>query len=527
MIPVDTVSPAALLFKGNDRCSLFAFSRAMARVLEEIPQEMDVESTETDAMLGSTPVSQRCSRSSVGFAFLGLSMLAMVLALALPQKENRLRKSHESVIGLNDDDIWASVLSDHAMEQLHQQQAKLDDAKDKASSSAEEAFNNGASAAQKSANEMVSNLNNLLTKPKEEVKKAVNTASQAQNRYIDFDAVKKHKATRAQNPMDAVQSAADDLKKVLNLGMPQAPAPAAAAPAAPAISAPKIQLPPVATMAPAVAPAANNLMQSIGNMGTQVTSKADKMKKMADDFMQEASKAGLNPQQKAQLQSIANMLKKDAGKVGGTASAAAGSLAASAASVAAPAAPAAPAVQTVTDNPKDSPLAPQESDKSGDPCVDDEEDFGGLCYKKCSILSGGSHPCRSSAWSCCAVPDGPQCQTKSSFGNCWIHMGFCGGYSVAGDAEAASGNSCPTGEGGCLTNEEMFGNQCYKKCSLLSPQFPFRVGPSSCCSKTGGFDCFWPSNLHTDPGFNVGGGEGDENSGTPNTAHTPMLQLSQ
>ena len=31
--------------------------------------------------------------------------------------------------------------------------------------------------------------------------------------------------------------------------------------------------------------------------------------------------------------------------------------------------------------------------------------------------------------------------------------GFCGGYSVAGDAEAASGNSCPTGEGGCLTNE--------------------------------------------------------------------------
>ena len=32
-----------------------------------------------------------------------------------------------------------------------------------------------------------------------------------------------------------------------------------------------------------------------------------------------------------------------------------------------------------------------------------QEDFGGLCYKKCSILSGGSHPCRSSAWSCCVA----------------------------------------------------------------------------------------------------------------------------
>lgn len=508
----------------------------MARVLEEIPQEMD-ECTETDAMLGSTHVAQRCSRSSVGFAFLGLSLLAMVLALALPQKENRLRKSQESVIGLNDDDIWASVLSDHAMEQLHQQQAKLDDAKDKASSSAQEAFNNGASAVQKSANDVVSNLNNLLTKPKEEVQKAVKSASEAQHRF-DFDAVKKQ-ATGAQTPMDAVQSAADEMKDVLNLGMPQAPAPAApapvapVAPVAPAISVPALKLPPapkiqLPAVPQTVAPAANNLMQSIGNMGNEVTSKADKMKKMADDFMQEASKAGLNSQQKAQLQSIANMLKKDAGKVGGTASAAAGSLATSVASVAAPVAPpVAPAVQTVTDNPKDSPLAPQESDKSGDPCVDDEEDFGGLCYKKCSILSGGSHPCRSSAWSCCAVPDGPACQAKASFGNCWIHMGFCGGYSVAGDAEAASGNSCPTGEGGCLTNEEMFGDQCYKKCSLLSPQYPYRVGPSSCCSKTGGFDCFWPSNLHTDPAFNAGGGEGDKNSGTPNTAHSPMLQLSQ
>lgn len=488
------------------------------------------ESTETDAMLGSTQVAQRCSRSSVGFAFLGLSMLAMVLALALP-KENHLRKSHESVIGLNDDDIWASVLSDHAMEQLHQQQAKLDDAKDKASSSAQQV--------QKSANDVVSNLNHLLTKPKEEVKKAVKTAPQVQehidlnpHHYINFDDVKKQTqtlATMEKNPMDAVQSAADEMKDVLNLGMPKAPAPAAPAPVAPAISvpavqlppAPKIQLPPMPTMAPP---------HSIENMGSEASSKANKMKEMADSFMQEASKAGLTPQQKAQLQSLANMLKKDAGKVGGTASAAAAPLAtglASVASAAPVAPPAVPAVQTVTDNPKDSPLAPQESDKSGDPCVDDEEDFGGLCYKKCSILSGGSHPCRSSAWSCCAVPDGPACQAKASFGNCWLHIGFCGGYSVAGDAEAAGGNSCPTGEGGCLTNEEMFGTQCYKKCSLLSPQFPYRVGPSSCCSKTGGFDCFWPSNLHTDSQFNVGGGEGDKNSGTPSTAHSPMLQLSQ
>ena len=32
---------------------------------------------------------------------------------------------------------------------------------------------------------------------------------------------------------------------------------------------------------------------------------------------------------------------------------------------------------------------------------------------------------------------------------------------------------------------------------------------------------FWPSNLHTKPEFNVGGGSGDSNSGTSATAHVP------
>jgi len=511
----------------------------MARDLEEIPQEMDVESSETDAMLSGAPEQRRCSRSSVGMAFLGLAMLAMLLALALP-KEHHLRKTHDKVIGLNDDSIWASVLSKDAMKQYQQQKEKsgeaVSNAKAQVEATAQKATNDLTDAWKKSSQQ----INNVVNSHKQEADKAVNDMKDGAQSLIDQ--LQAQVEDHSKKPMEAVQQAADQVKSVLNLGLPPKPAPATPAPkpAAPtppvspvspvppiaAPKVPKIQMPSMPKPV-ALTNAANDFAQSMGSMAndvkSQVMSKSDKLNQMAENFLTEASKPG-NEAQKAQFESIAGMLKKDAAKASGEVSSAAG---AAVAAVAPPVAAPAAETKTVTDNPAASPLAPKVTDKSGDPCVDDEEEFGGLCYKKCALLSGGSHPCRSSAWSCCAVAAGPNCQAKASFGNCWIHMGFCGGYSVAGDQEAAEGGSCPTGEGGCLTNEELVGDVCYKKCSLLSPQFPHRVGPSSCCSHTGIFDCFWPMNLHTSPSFNVGGGEGDGNSGTPNTAHSPMLQLSQ
>ena len=45
-------------------------------------------------------------------------------------------------------------------------------------------------------------------------------------------------------------------------------------------------------------------------------------------------------------------------------------------------------------------LAPQENLHDSNPCADDEEIFEGLCYAKCSILSGGMRPVRCAAHIC-------------------------------------------------------------------------------------------------------------------------------
>eukprot|EP00930_Biecheleria_cincta_P072700 TRINITY_DN60055_c0_g1_i1.p1 TRINITY_DN60055_c0_g1~~TRINITY_DN60055_c0_g1_i1.p1 ORF type:complete len:144 (+),score=38.69 TRINITY_DN60055_c0_g1_i1:66-497(+) len=44
---------------------------------------------------------------------------------------------------------------------------------------------------------------------------------------------------------------------------------------------------------------------------------------------------------------------------------------------------------------------PTENLKDGNKCQDDEEEFMNLCYKKCSILTQGTHRYRTSAFTCC------------------------------------------------------------------------------------------------------------------------------
>ena len=43
--------------------------------------------------------------------------------------------------------------------------------------------------------------------------------------------------------------------------------------------------------------------------------------------------------------------------------------------------------------------------------------------------------------------------------------------------------------------------------------FEFWIHPSKSIKIPGNYQGFWPMNLHTSPSFNVGGGEGDHNSG--------------
>jgi len=225
---------------------------------------------------------------------------------------------------------------------------------------------------------------------------------------------------------------------------------------------------------------------------------------IAEEFMDEAGKLNPDSEEHKSLASIGKMLSKVGDMVTTTSSAP---------PTPAPAGPlraSAPAVS--------SPLAPHEALKDGNKCPSDEEESEGTCFKKCYDLTGGYYPIRTSAFSCCAAE-------PCSFFNSKIHVGFCSGFDVSGDAE---GDGCPSFEGACLVDEEMFGGLCYKKCSLFpdGPIYSTRVAPNVCCSKHG-FMCLLPKYFKFSMDFAVGGGKGDGNAQTPAEPHLPMKQLTE
>jgi len=174
-------------------------------------------------------------------------------------------------------------------------------------------------------------------------------------------------------------------------------------------------------------------------------------------------------------------------------------------------------IGATTQNPADSLYAPKMRVGDGNPCPDDEEHSGGLCLKKCSDLTGGTHPIRTSAFSCCR-------SKPCGFSNTLTHMGMCFGYDVSADSQASR---CPHSPGACLTNEEEFSGMCYKKCSELTDgEYNNRVAAATCCKKTG-WECFLFTNIKTDASFTVGGGAGDHNSGTPREGHPAMTSLTR
>mmetsp|Transcript_165147 Transcript_165147/g.530032 ORF Transcript_165147/g.530032 Transcript_165147/m.530032 type:complete len:311 (-) Transcript_165147:45-977(-) len=163
------------------------------------------------------------------------------------------------------------------------------------------------------------------------------------------------------------------------------------------------------------------------------------------------------------------------------------------------------------------PLAPRATLNDGNVCGDDEEELNNLCYKKCTSLTDGGYPIRTSAWTCCK-------STPCTFLNQKHDVGVCSGFDVAGDVEGQS--ACPHTAGACLNDEELHLGMCYKKCSILAPKYPIRFSPATCCN-TNGLTCALPGNSVTSQEYAVGGGGGDGDSSTPSEVHMPLTQLTE
>eukprot|EP00930_Biecheleria_cincta_P041295 TRINITY_DN2828_c0_g1_i1.p1 TRINITY_DN2828_c0_g1~~TRINITY_DN2828_c0_g1_i1.p1 ORF type:complete len:516 (+),score=108.56 TRINITY_DN2828_c0_g1_i1:54-1550(+) len=228
---------------------------------------------------------------------------------------------------------------------------------------------------------------------------------------------------------------------------------------------------------------------------------AENLSALAEEFLAEAEKFNSTSSDSKSMTSIAEMLQKAAEKHFGKL----------------------PAQSSNTQHASldDSPLVPKEALHDGNKCPDDEEEYpksGGTCFKKCSDLTGGAFPIRSTAFSCCK-------SEPCGLGNSKIHLSFCGGFDVAGDAE---GNGCPSTSGACLKDEELLGGICYKKCSSFEggDVYYHRVAPNVCC-RTKGMRCMLPKYFRVSTKFADGGGDGDGNSATPAIPHAPIQELTE
>jgi len=157
----------------------------------------------------------------------------------------------------------------------------------------------------------------------------------------------------------------------------------------------------------------------------------------------------------------------------------------------------------------------------GNACPDTEEEFGGMCYQRCQDLTGGAHPIRTSAFSCCK---GHPCNAFNSvFTN---PVKFCRGLDVGGRQK---GWGCPHAPGDCLLNEEFHLGSCYKKCLVLTDgAYPYRRSADSCCTLNDYLDCLQARNVWTDASFDIGGGDGDEVlQAEAGLVHAPIPSLAE
>lgn len=164
---------------------------------------------------------------------------------------------------------------------------------------------------------------------------------------------------------------------------------------------------------------------------------------------------------------------------------------------AAAAAAAAQRLRPVAQDARPQPLAPSDASKE---CAVDEELYAGLCYRKCSLLTYGQNPIRTSSWTCCRSHPCGLLNQKGSVG----HKILCNGFDISGEGSCPKVPGMPT----CGQDEEQHLGACYKKCAILTQgAYPHRVAAATCC-KTGGVGCLDIfRNVRTSDAFNVGAGE--------------------
>jgi len=183
-------------------------------------------------------------------------------------------------------------------------------------------------------------------------------------------------------------------------------------------------------------------------------------------------------------------------------------------------------------------LKPLESRHDGNVCDTEEELWGGLCYRRCALLTGGQRPIRKGPWTCCnhqpcnnikqvaekTLVD-PVAAAKMCLGHCDGSFGssvICNGYDISGDG------SCPHKPGACLTDEELYLGICYKKCTLLTNgTHPYRSAPATCCSEKSELRCMKAGASITDAAFNTGGGAGDSAHDASARSHLPDQALTE
>jgi len=166
-------------------------------------------------------------------------------------------------------------------------------------------------------------------------------------------------------------------------------------------------------------------------------------------------------------------------------------------------------------------VKPDENLHNGNVCDDSEELYAGLCYTKCSILTGFPQARRSTAFSCCPTSDchGNVFKMKTA------SLLPCKGYDVS---SSDGGKACPHIRGECLEDEEQFMGECFEKCSVLTNgKFTQRIGAASCCNPAGVGGCWNFGNDDTNAKLNVGGGKGDGDASTPRASHFPLKYLTE
>jgi len=160
----------------------------------------------------------------------------------------------------------------------------------------------------------------------------------------------------------------------------------------------------------------------------------------------------------------------------------------------------------------------------GNVCPDGEEEFGGLCYRKCRELTDGRYPIRTTAFACCQAE--PCNGLNSVFSN---PLEFCHGLDVGGHRTGLRSVGCPHLPGDCLRNEQFHLGLCYKQCALLTAgEYPYRTGADTCCRFNSYLACADASSLLTNASLNVGGGVGDKLlEAKASQVHPPLLELTE